>query len=106
MIPKDVIICDRHYERADKTPVYFAMKGLNVITCPWNRPEIAVIQTNDMISFRKSASKEMQSHFSGMMQTVWSPADNFLDAFYSKKPARDGSDRTDWKCFVEMYTVI
>src|SRR5690348_470674 len=39
MIPKDVVICDWHYERADKTPVYFAMKGLHVITCPWNRSE-------------------------------------------------------------------
>ena len=28
MIPKDVMICDWHYERADQTPVYFAMKGL------------------------------------------------------------------------------
>ena len=35
MIPKDVIICDWHYERPDQTPVYFAMKGLSVVTCPW-----------------------------------------------------------------------
>jgi hypothetical protein len=34
MIPKDVVICDWHYNRADKTSVYFAMKGLRVITCP------------------------------------------------------------------------
>jgi hypothetical protein len=26
MIPKDVVICDWHYERADKTAIYFAMK--------------------------------------------------------------------------------
>jgi len=106
MIPKDVVICDWHYERADKTPVYFAMKGLNVITCPWNRPEIAVTQTNDMVNFRKTASKEMQPHFYGMMQTVWSGAGNFLDSFYGKKAGRDGSDQTDWKCFVEMYKAI
>ncbi len=28
MIPKDVMICDWHYERPDKTAIYFAMKGL------------------------------------------------------------------------------
>jgi hypothetical protein len=106
MIPKDVIICDWHYRRADKTPVYFAMKGLNVITCPWNQPEIAVTQTNDMINFRKTASAAMQPHFYGMMQTVWSGAGNFLDGFYSKKNASDGGDATAWKCFVEMYNVI
>ena len=27
LIPKDVVICDWHYERADQTAVYFAMKG-------------------------------------------------------------------------------
>jgi hypothetical protein len=106
MIPKDVIICDWHYKRADKTPVYFAMKGLNVITCPWNKPEIAVTQTHDMINFRKTASALMQSHFYGMMQTVWSGAGNFLDGFYGKKTADDGGDATAWKCFVEMYNVI
>jgi N-acetyl-beta-hexosaminidase len=106
MIPKDVIICDWHYERADKTPVYFAMKGLNVITCPWNKPGLAVIQTNDMINFRKTASDEMKPHFYGMMQTVWSGTENFLDDFYNKKTDKDGGDATAWKCFVEMYNTI
>ncbi|SFP52354.1 Glycosyl hydrolase family 20, catalytic domain [Parafilimonas terrae] len=106
MIPKDVVICDWHYERADKTPVYFAMKGLNVITCPWNRPAVAVQQTNDMINFRKTATKEMQPHFYGMMQTVWNSAASFLDGFYNKTPGRDGSNNTDWKCFVDMYNII
>lgn len=41
MIPKDVIICDWHYERPDQTAVYFAMKGLNVISCPFRNPEPA-----------------------------------------------------------------
>ncbi len=106
MIPKEVIICDWHYERADKTPVYFAMKGLNVITCPWNRPAVAIQQTNDMINFRKTATKEMQPHFYGMMQTVWTGAANFLDGFYNKTPGRNGSNNTDWKCFVDMYNTI
>ncbi len=106
MIPKDVIICDWHYERADKTPVYFAMKGLNVITCPWNKPELAVIQTNDMINFRKTASEEMKPRFYGMMQTIWSGNESFLDDFYTKKTDKDGDDATAWKCFVEMYNKI
>ncbi len=52
MIPKDVIICDWHYERPDQTPVYFAMKGLSVVTCPWRNPENAVLQAQDMVRFR------------------------------------------------------
>src|SRR5215212_2495867 len=30
LIPKDVVMCDWHYERADKTAVYLAMKGFRV----------------------------------------------------------------------------
>ncbi|MDP9231043.1 MAG: family 20 glycosylhydrolase [Bacteroidota bacterium] len=106
MIPKDVIICDWHYERADKTPVYFAMKGLNVITCPWRNPSLAVIQTEDMLNFRKQSSSEMQPHFYGMMQTVWSDAGSFLEGFYGKKKDEKGGDNTAWACFRAMYDKI
>ncbi|GEO07851.1 family 20 glycosylhydrolase [Segetibacter aerophilus] len=85
MIPKDVVICDWHYERADKTPVHFSMKGLNVITCPWRTPALAIEQTEDMVRFRKQSSKAMQEKFNGLMQTVWSDAATFLDGFYQFK---------------------
>lgn len=106
MIPKDVIICDWHYERADKTPVYFAMKGFNVITCPWRNPSIAVVQTEDMVNFRMQSTEEMKSRFYGMMQTVWSDAGSFLDGFYNNKKDEDGGDNTAWGCFKTMYDAI
>jgi hypothetical protein len=106
MIPKDVIICDWHYERADKTPVYFAMKGLHVITCPWRKPELAVKQAQDMVNFRNESSKEMKPRFYGMMQTVWSDATSFLDGFYNKKKDDKGGDNTAWACFVALYDKI
>ncbi len=99
MIPKDVIICDWHYERADKTPVYFAMKGLHVITCPWRMPMLAVEQTDDMVNFRKESSAEMQDRFYGMMQTVWSDAASFMDGFYNKKPDAKGGDQYPMEYF-------
>jgi hypothetical protein len=106
MIPKDVIICDWHYERADKTPVYFAMKGLNVITCPWRVPSLAVQQTEDMVNFRKESTKEMQLRFYGMMQTVWSDAAPFLDGFYGNKKDDKGGDSTPWSSFRALYGKI
>ncbi|HUX94729.1 MAG TPA: family 20 glycosylhydrolase [Bacteroidales bacterium] len=87
MIPKDVVICDWHYERADQTPVYFAMKGFRVITSTGRKPETSVIQTEDMARFRKNTTKEMKPRYYGMMQTVWSSTDQFIDAFYGKQPA-------------------
>jgi hypothetical protein len=84
LIPKEVFICDWHYERAVPTAVYFAMKGFDVATCPWRKPELAKIQFKDMIRFREHSSPEMSRHFQGIIQTVWSGTDSFLQAYYGK----------------------
>jgi hypothetical protein len=104
MIPKDVIICDWHYERPDQTPVYFAMKGLSVITCPWREPGTAVIQAQDMVRFRKSATREMKGRYLGMMQTVWSDAGQFLDSFYGRRSERSPNNPAN--CFKALFSEI
>ncbi len=87
MIPKDVVICDWHYERPDLTPVYFAMKGFRVITCTGRNPDTSVAQADDMARFRKNTTAELNPRYYGIMQTVWSGTDQFIDAFYGKQPA-------------------
>jgi hypothetical protein len=82
MIPKDVFICDWHYERPDKTAVYFAMKGLKVATCPWRDPHVARVQVQDMTEFRNGSTPEMKENFQGIILTSWSSADRFLNDFY------------------------
>ncbi len=82
MIPKDVFICDWHYERPDKTAVYFAMKGIEVATCPWRNPEVAKIQVADMISFRNGSTPQMRDYFQGIILTSWSSAEGFIRDFY------------------------
>ncbi|MEO8765546.1 MAG: family 20 glycosylhydrolase [Ginsengibacter sp.] len=103
LIPKDVVICDWHYERADKTPVYFAMKGFHIITCPYRRPDLAAIQAVDMMNFRKESSKAMQDKFYGMMQTVWSDASSFMNGFYTHQKDNKGGENTPWACFIGLY---
>lgn len=83
MIPTDVFICDWHYERPDKTAVYFAMKGFKVATCPWRNPEIAKIQVDDMLSFRSGSTPEMKENFQGIILTCWSSAKAFMDRYYN-----------------------
>jgi len=82
MIPKDVFICDWHYERPDKTAVHFAMKGLKVATCPWRNPEVARIQIQDMISFRNGSTPEMKENFQGVILTSWTSAEGFMRNYY------------------------
>jgi len=107
MIPKDVVICDWHYERPDQTPVMFAMKGFDVISCSWRKPEVGVGQKEDMIRYRTHQTREMRERFKGVMLTVWSGADSFLDGFESYVHA-DGKEKMDeveepWVTFVRMF---
>lgn len=103
LINKDIMICDWHYERPDQTAVYFAMKGLSVVTCPWKKVDNAIAQTKDMHQFRRQATAELKPRFQGMMQTVWSGANSFLDEFYGKKPA--GAD-SESACFKALFAEI
>jgi hypothetical protein len=104
IIPKDVIICDWHYERPDQTPVYFAMKGLRVVTCPWRNPGNAILQVQDMVRFRNHSTPEMRDRFLGMVQTVWSGTGQFLDSFYRRKP--ENAVNTPVNCFKSLYDEI
>ena len=106
LIAKDVTICDWHYERPDQTAVYFAMKGFNVITCPWRMPKFAVTQTQDMVKFRQSSTAVMKAHFQGMMQTVWSSAESFMDEFYGKNPNKSSEENSASNCFRAMFSEI
>jgi hypothetical protein len=103
LIPKDVLICDWHYERPDKTAVYFAMKGLDVVTCPWRRPKIGLVQYQDMLNFRETATPVMKDRYKGIVQTVWSDAGSFMDGFYAKKKDDKGGDDTPWNSFTSIF---
>jgi hypothetical protein len=85
LIPKDVFICDWHYERPEPTAVYFAAKGFRVAACPWKNPETGVQQVKDMISFRRFATPEMKDRYCGVIQTVWSDAGSFMAEVKARK---------------------
>jgi hypothetical protein len=86
LIPRDVVICDWHYERPEPTPVYFAMKGFPVVACPWRQRDSAIQQVRDLRRFREHATPEMKERYLGLLQTVWGETGAFIDAF------RDGSE--------------
>lgn len=106
MIPKDVLICDWHYERPDKSAVYFAMKGFRVVTCPWRNPDVVVKQVADMVNFRKDATRQTKENYQGMIQTVWSRPEDFMRRFYDATPTDPEKRNTDVNCFREMFKKI
>jgi len=106
LIPKDVTICDWHYERPDQSAVYFAMKGFQVVTCAYRRPKVAISQVKDMTRFRMTATPEMKERFQGVMQTVWSDAGGFLEREYQGKADGKNSASNSWTCFQAMFDEI
>ncbi|MEM9324722.1 MAG: family 20 glycosylhydrolase [Bacteroidota bacterium] len=100
MIPKDIVICDWHYERADPTAVLFASKGFSVVSCPWRKGAVAVEQVNQMRYMRSNSSDAMKDRFQGVLQTVWTSADNFLDNYYAENLEPD--KLYDSECYKEL----
>jgi hypothetical protein len=108
LIPKDVVICDWHYERADQTAIYFALKGLQVVTCPWRNPQNAILQVQDMIQFRKRVPPVVKGCLAGVVQTVWSGASGFMNELAAVKKGGEAPKNTNTpaRCFVKMYDEI
>ena len=106
MIPKSVVICDWHYERADKTAVYFAMKGFRVVTSPWRNPTLARIQLQDMIDFRTQSTRQMSNNFQGMVQTIWSGFEPFIKELEEKKTVTDTLTLSPAVTFMHLYNGI
>lgn len=100
MIPKDVVICDWHYEQAVPTAPFFAMKGLRVISCPWRKPEVAVEQVKSMRFYRAQSPEAMVNNFYGVGQTIWTSAGNFMDLYYGRKKEENGDQAGCFRAMV------
>jgi Glycosyl hydrolase family 20, catalytic domain len=90
MIPNDVVICDWHYDKAEPTAAYFALKGFKVVTCAWNNPDIALQQLNLVLLLRQNSNPAIAGKIAGIAETIWSPAELFLD-YYSGR-LKDNKD--------------
>lgn len=106
MIPKDVFICDWHYERVDPTAAYFALKGFKVATCPWRNGDLATQQMEMMVDLRKNATTATKDNYQGMIQTVWTSAENFMDFYYGVREQPDISRGDQAGCFKDLFKAI
>jgi hypothetical protein len=84
MVSKDIVMCDWHYERPDKTAPILAAKGFRVLTSVWNRPHVTIEQAKDMQKFYAESAPEMKTKFIGVLQTVWSSNSRFFNEFYNR----------------------
>ncbi len=102
LIPKDIVICDWHYDRAEPTAIYFAMKGFDVVACSWKDPDVGVRQFNFLETVRKNASYPIGTHLLGMCQTIWTQTNIFLDENLQPRPNAD-AEQNSFKKLSEIW---
>jgi len=70
-IPKDILICDWHYEpRSDYPSVrFFQQQGFRVLPCPWNKPQAAT-------ALIRCARQDATDKMLGVLFTGWSAGGN------------------------------
>ena len=101
-VPKDIVICDWHYNKAHDTPRFFAAKGFEVVECPWRKTPVALGQLKLVRGIRGGADKAAAPRALGMLQTTWCGFAPFLRAYRAleagKPPAKDAPHESA-QCF-------
>jgi len=105
LINKNVVINDWHYDSPALTPLSFATKGYDVMICPWNKAEVTKAQVADYFTFQQALKPEVARKYKGIIQTVWTGTEQFLDTFYGVKP-EEGRSKGTVESFQTLFSLI
>ncbi len=105
LVPKDIMICDWHYERAEPTAAHFALMGFPVVSCPWRQADVAWDQLDQLQALRKSSSEAIASRAMGMLQTSWVGMGPFVRAYNGELPASLEAQEAAY-CFKTLFVEI
>jgi len=107
LAPRDIVICDWHYDRALPTPEHFAIEGFSVLACPWRRPDVALAQLDAIRRVRSHATGPIANRMQGVLQTTWSNIGPFARAYFGEPaPAgarSDGNLQEALACFRALF---
>ncbi len=108
LVPKDIVICDWHYDKAPETPQFFARKGFEVVACPWRKPPVALAQLAHVRAIRLDPDKEKARRGLGMMETTWCGFSAFLKAYRSAQTdgGQGNSAAETATCFRKLFSAI
>jgi len=103
-VPKDIVICDWHYEHAFETPAFFAQKGFRVVASPWQKEDVALAELSVIRRVRQESDKAL-----GMLQTTWCGFDSFVRAYYGMLDAAEKRNQHAIgaaRCFKALFAAI
>jgi len=106
LIPRDVIICDWHYEAPHPTAPFFALHGLPVVSSPWRKPSVALAQLEIMRRTRATAAPPVAERMLGMLQTTWVGFGPFVRAYFGEEKAPRPQVVEAVLCFRELFAEL
>ena len=106
LVPKDIVICDWHYERAEPTAAYFAIKGFQVVSSPWRKSEVALGQLQLINLLRKDANSEIAIRMRGMLHTTWCGMVPFIKEYYDQGDQKNEAAMESVDCFKKLFAAI
>lgn len=109
LVPKDIVICDWHYNKAHETPRVFAEKGFAVVACPWRKSEVALEELAQIRSLRAGPDKDVARRALGMVQTTWCGFTSFERAYNAKESGAEGVRKNALeaaRCFRALFAAI
>jgi hypothetical protein len=88
LIPKDIIICDWHYEPREEYPsvVYLQEKGFRVWPSSWKNREAA-------LALRNYAARNATDKLMGHLCTVWGASSSFAQALLDQPGAAGNAEQ-------------
>jgi hypothetical protein len=84
LVPKDIVICDWHYDKVPETARLFANKGFDVVACPWRKADVALGQLAQIRDIR-GGDPAVARHALGVVQTTWCGLSAFARAYHAQR---------------------
>lgn len=108
-VPKDIVMCDWHYDKAPETASFFALRGFDVVECPWRKTDVALAELEQLRAVQANPKSAVAHHARGMLQTTWCGFNPFVAACRAQQSgsvstAKDASESAD--CFFTLFKAL
>ena len=104
-VPKDIVICDWHYDTAVPTAAHFAIEGFRVLPAPYQKADVALNELEMVRKTRADATDPLKSRSLGLLQTTWSGLADFVHAYYGDGTPSPGAIKAA-ECFRALFREI
>ncbi len=81
LVPRDIVICDWHYDSAPPTAAYFSTQGFRVLYAPWRKADVALGELDLIRSVRVHGNETIAARMLGVLQTTWGGTGEFIKAY-------------------------